>query len=129
MLINYSRKNYPSSENFDLKSKTGKCLVDALCSINLKDLEKQGKRQIGIVFNTDIHTGPGQHWMCVFCDLDHPRITYFDSYAKRPEKEIQILMKRWKEQWDATKIHKKPMKLTYNKTRHQYENSECGMYC
>ena len=109
--------------DFDLKSKTGKCLVDALCSINLKDLEKQGKRQIGIVFNTDIHTGPGQHWMCVFCDLDHPRITYFDSYAKRPEKEIQILMKRWKEQFDG------PMETTYNTTKHQSKDTECGMYC
>jgi hypothetical protein len=38
-------------------------------------------------------------------------------------------MKRWKEQWDATGIHKKPMKLRYNKTRHQFKDSECGMYC
>ena len=56
-------------------------------------------------------------------------MTYFDSYSKKPEPEIQRLMARWKEQWDATNIHSKPMELTYNKTRHQYENSECGMYC
>ena len=56
-------------------------------------------------------------------------MTYFDSYAQKPEKEIKRLMKRWKEQWDATGVHSQPMKLTYNKTRHQYKDSECGMYC
>jgi hypothetical protein len=56
-------------------------------------------------------------------------MTYFDSYAQKPEKEIQLLMRRWKEQWDATGVPAKPMKLTYNKTRHQYKDSECGMYC
>jgi hypothetical protein len=56
-------------------------------------------------------------------------MTYFDSYAQTPEPEIRTLMKRWKQQWDATKTHSKGMKLTFNKTRHQYKDSECGMYC
>jgi hypothetical protein len=38
-------------------------------------------------------------------------------------------MKRWKERWDGLGIHKQPMVLSYNKTRHQYQDSECGMYC
>jgi hypothetical protein len=117
--------------DFD-KQELGKCLVDALCSIKLKDLFKKDYQQIGIVFNTDISTGPGQHWIALFCDirpeLEHPRITYFDSYANKPEPEIQRLMRRWKQEWDATQIHSKPMKMTYNNTRHQYEDSECGMY-
>ena len=47
--------------------------------------------------------------------------------TKDPEKEIQRLMFRWKDQWDA---HGGPkMHLTYNKTRHQFKESECGMYC
>lgn len=36
-------------------------------------------------------------------------------------------MRRWKEQVDALKVHPKPTELTYNKTRHQFKNSECGM--
>lgn len=36
-------------------------------------------------------------------------------------------MKRWKAQWDPLKLHAKPMLLTYNKTRHQFKDSECGM--
>lgn len=119
--------------DFDLQSETKQCLVSALCSIRLPELYKKGKHRIGIVINTDTHDGPGQHWVAVFCDirpeLEYPRFTYFDSYAHRPEKEIKDLMKRWKAQWDATRIHKKPMKLSYNKTRHQFKDSECGMYC
>lgn len=119
--------------DFDLKSETQTCLISALCSMKLKDLYAKGKHRIGIVINTDPHDGPGQHWVAVFCDirpeLEFPRVTYFDSYAEHPEKEIKVLMKRWKDQWDATGVHANPMKLTYNKTRHQYKDSECGMYC
>lgn len=119
--------------DFDKRSKTGTCLVSSLCSMDIKGLYKKGYTQIGIVFNTDVSTGPGQHWIALFCDirpdLEFPRITYFDSYAHTPEKEIKVLMKRWKDSWDSTKIHSKPMIMTFNKTQHQYEDSECGMYC
>lgn len=118
--------------DFDKKSKTGECMVDSLCSLDIKSLYKKGYTQIGIVFNTDKSNGPGKHWIALFCDirpeLDFPQISFFDSYANKPEKEIQVLMNRWKESWDATKIHSKPMKKIYNKTRHQYQDSECGMY-
>ena len=119
--------------DFDKHTRTGQCLVSALCSLDIKSLYNKGYRQFGIVFNTDVSTGPGQHWVATFCDLspelEHPRMTYFDSYAHKPEKQIQVLMRRWKKQWDITGIHPKPMKLSYNGTRHQYEDSECGMYC
>jgi len=119
--------------DFDLQSETRECLVSALCEMKLPELYKKGKHRIGIVINTDPHDGPGQHWIAVFCDirpeLEYPRFTYFDSYAMTPEPEIKRLMRRWKKQWDETGVHSKPMKLTYNKTRHQYKDSECGMYC
>lgn len=119
--------------DFDLKNETRECIVSTLCSMKIEELYKQGKQRIGIIVNTDPHDGPGQHWVAVFADirpeLEYPRMTYFDSYAMTPEPEIKKLMKRWKEQWDKTGIHKQGMKLTYNKTRHQYKDSECGMYC
>jgi hypothetical protein len=110
--------------DFDLKSKTGQCIVDALCSLKLKDLKKQGFTQIGIVFNTDVHDGPGEHWFALYCDIREgvaPRVTYFDSYASKPEEEIKRLMSRWSEEI--------PMETTYNITKHQTKDSECGMYC
>ena len=119
--------------DFDKTSETGKCIVSSLCSLDIKSLYDKGYTQIGIIFNTDVSTGPGKHWIAVFCDIgpeyEYARMTYFDSYSQPPEKEVQRLMRRWKQQWDATNVHKKGMKLTYNQTRHQYKDSECGMYC
>ena len=118
--------------DFDKRNKTGQCLVSSLCSMDIQSLYKQGKTQIGIIFNTDVSTGPGQHWIALFCDirpeLEFPRITFFDSYAQKPEKEVKVLMKRWKENWDSGGVHTKPMEMSYNKTRHQFQDSECGMY-
>ena len=112
--------------DFDTHSETGKCLVSALCSIQLPDLYKKGYRRVGIIFNTDVSTGPGEHWVAAFCDfrdeLEYPQMTYFDSYAQKPEPEIKRLMDRWSSQFPK-------MQLRYNKVRHQYKNAQCGMYC
>lgn len=119
------------SIDFNLKSTEGQCIVDALCSTDLKGLYKNGKDQIGIIFNTDVHTGPGEHWMALFCDLRpevYPRITFFDSYGRKPEIEIRELMSRWENEWNSTGIHDKKVETTYNITEHQFKNSECGMY-
>ena len=119
--------------DFNLHSETGECLVSTLCRTRLDKLYDEGYHKIGIIFNTDPHDGPGEHWVALFADirpeLEHARITYFDSYAQKPEKEIQALMRRWKEELDSRGIHPKPVELSYNKTRHQFKNSECGMYC
>lgn len=110
--------------DFNLKSKTGQCLVNTLCSLQINDLKQKGFLQFGIVFNTDVHDGPGQHWFALYCDIRpevKARVTYFDSYGSKPEPEVKQLMNRW-----SSEI---PMEKTYNVTRHQYKDSECGMYC
>jgi len=118
--------------DFDLKSKSGKCLVNFLCSLKIKDLISQGFYQYGIVFNTDKHDGPGQHWFALYCDirpeLEYGRVTYFDSYANKPESEIKVLMSRWKTEIDSLNLFKKPLELSRNTTKHQFKDSECGMY-
>jgi hypothetical protein len=111
--------------DFDKHASTGKCLVSALCSLNLKDLKKKGYNRVGIVFNTDVSTGPGEHWIAAYCDfrddLEYPQMTYFDSYARKPEAEIQELMQRWAQQMPG-------MRLQYSSLRHQYKDAQCGMY-
>lgn len=113
------------SIDFDTHSATGKCLVSALCSLNLNHVKEKGYRRVGLVFNTDIASGPGEHWIAAFCDfrdeLSHPQMTFFDSYGRPPEPEIQTLMQRW-----STQIPN--MELRYNTIRHQYKNAQCGMY-
>jgi hypothetical protein len=44
------------------------------------------------------------------------------------ESEIKILMSRWKSEIDSLNLFKKPMELSRNVTKHQFKDSECGMY-
>jgi hypothetical protein len=112
----------PVPIDFDTKAGAfGRCVVDELCKLNLADMEKKGKRKIGIIFNLDPHDEPGSHWVCGFVDLDASAAYYFDSYGFKPEKEINVLLSR---------LHAQGIKnIYYNDIRHQKKGSECGMYC
>ena len=116
--------------DFDKKEKTGKCLVSSLCSLNIQQLYKKGYRRIGVVFNTDTSDGPGEHWMAAYADIrtENPYMSFFDSYGRSPEKEVAVLMHRWKQQYDAMPQASKPMELFYSKIKHQKKDAQCGMY-
>ena len=118
--------------DFDKKTQTGKCLVSSLCSMKISELYRKGYRSVGIVFNTDTSDGEGEHWIAAFANLrgSTPTMTYFDSYARKPEPEIVELMERWKRQVDGELgVFESPMELYFNKIRHQYKDAQCGMYC
>ena len=77
------------------------------------------------------------------CNTENGEICYWDSYGLEPNKEVVVLMNRLKEQGDKLKNKNKSkdniknniknnsidMKIKINDNRHQYKNSECGMYC
>ena len=109
-----------------------KCSVsDEVCNININDLLKNKKKQVGIVFNTDDSSGEGEHWVSFYVDLmgknrqGNPGAYYFDSVADKPQKEIFDLVKKLKKQ-----AKKKKMKLDffYNDIQHQKKDTECGIY-
>ena len=116
----------PVPMDFDTKVGFGECVVDELCKINLDELMKKGKTKIGVIFNLDKHTQSGSHWVAMNCDINRGEICYWDSYGIKPNPEVVVLMNRLKEQ--ASKLNKK-LEIKINKVRHQYKNSECGMYC
>ena len=116
----------PVPIDFDLKSKKGNCLVDKLCKINIKMFLKNKKTQLGIIFNLDPHDKPGSHWTALFLDINRKGIYYFDSYGYKPEVEIKLLIEKLKNQLKDFGIN---VNYEYNNIRHQYKNSECGMYC
>jgi hypothetical protein len=120
----------PVPMDFDTKVGFGQCVIDELCKINLNDLMKKGKSKIGVVFNLDKHTQSGSHWVAMYGDFKGEnglgKICYWDSYGMKPNKEVVVLMERLKKQ--AIEIgHNVDIKI--NTVRHQYKNSECGVYC
>ena len=123
-------------------------------NMDLDELTKNTKK-IGLVINLDEHWKRGSHWVSLFADLDKDRIYYFDSYGIKPKKRISNFVKRlalWcykrhhlnilrggsednnltdtESQFMKAKKNKyeQIMNIDYNKTRHQFKNSECGVY-
>ena len=114
--------------------------------INCQVLEK---KKIGYVFNLDEHWKSGSHWVAMYGDLDKNQLYFFDSYGKKPDKRVRTLAKRiakWMYKKDCKKCKdvsdsesvmnsvnakntfKNKVEVDYNHNRHQYKNSECGVY-
>jgi hypothetical protein len=63
--------------------------VLGISNLNFAELEKQGKRKIGLVINLDEHWKDGSHWVGLFTDLEKNQIYYFDSLGKKPLKRTR----------------------------------------
>jgi hypothetical protein len=118
----------PTPIDFDTRKLYGECVWDELCNFNLEDQIKQGKTKIGIIFNTDPHNKPGQHWISMFINIKKKEIFFFDSTGDKIVPEIMVLVDRIKEQGLA--LNKKIIfKFDSNEgVEHQYGNTECGIY-
>jgi hypothetical protein len=111
--------------DFDHEFSPGNCVINELCKINLKSVLNKNKTKIGIIFNLDKHDEDGSHWVSFFADFDSNNIYYFDSYGYKEPKEVTELMKRLKSQGEQLG---KKINIHVNNVRHQYKNSECGVY-
>jgi hypothetical protein len=118
----------PSPIDFDTRKLYGECVWDELCNFSLEDQIKQGKTKIGIIFNTDPHNKPGQHWISMFINIKKKKIFFFDSTGDPQPSEIIDFIDRLKEQGLNLnpKIH---FRIDSNEgVEHQYGNTECGIY-
>lgn len=115
----------PVPIDFDYEYSVGQCIVNELCNINIATLLNRNIKKVGIIFNLDPHNKPGSHWVALYLDLVRYKVYYFDSYGMEPPSEIKKLVERIQEQ--GTNLGKN-IEYKYNQTRHQYKNSECGVY-
>jgi len=118
----------PSPIDFDTKMLYGECVWEELCNFSLKNQIKNGKTKIGIIFNTDPHNKPGQHWISMFINIKKRQIFFFDSTGDKPAPEIMVLVERIKKEGEnmTPKIH---LHFDSNEgVEHQYGNTECGVY-
>jgi hypothetical protein len=118
----------PTPIDFDTRKMYGECVWEELCNFNLAKQIKDGKTKIGIIFNTDTHDKPGQHWISMFINIKKKHIFFFDSTGDEPQAEIMTFVNRIKEQGLA--LDKKIVfKFDSNEgVEHQYGNTECGIY-
>ena len=116
----------PSPIDYDTQKAYGECVWEDLCKFNLKDEIDKGKKKMSVVFNLDPHYKTGSHWVSLFINCNLKEIYYFDSYGDVAPTNIRKFARTVQDQ-SVTFGNK--FKYFTNKKRHQYKNSECGMYC
>jgi hypothetical protein len=84
----------PSPIDFDKKKLYGSCVWEELCKFDLSRKLKEGVTRIGIVFNTDPHYKPGEHWIALYIDARAGYILFFNSTGEKILPEISKLVKR-----------------------------------
>lgn len=96
-------------------------------NLDLNNLVQSGKVKIGIIFNLDESYKSGSHWVASFANLKEGKIYFYDSYATPPEQRIRKYMRRLAN-FCQNELKIKDVIATHNKIRHQYGDSECGVY-
>jgi hypothetical protein len=96
-----------------------------LSKLDLMNMKKKGINKIGIIYNLDISTQSGSHWVAVYIDNKNNEINYYDSYSGISTPLITKFIHTISEQYTKNNIN--PV-IIYNDKRHQYGGSECGMY-
>lgn len=114
--------------DFAEKNSSGYCIGELMCDFDIhKNMLEQKKKRFGIVFNTDKSTGPGQHWISLYCDLNPKRnnygIYYYDSVANPTPPQVVRFMKKIAEQVNDPKFEVK-----HNKIQRQFSNYDCGVF-
>ena len=104
------------------------CPTKIHCELSNMDIQKMKKaniNKIGLIYNLDVSSGPGTHWVAMFIDNKNNEINYYDSYGSMPIKLIHTFIQKLKKNYESNNY--KTVTI-YNDKRHQYGGSECGMY-
>jgi len=104
------------------------CPKDIYCELtdlDIKGLKAKGVDYIGVVFNLDRHDQSGSHWVALYINIPKSLITYYDSTSSEPPEDIKYFINMIGIK--LNQINGKHV-YEYNKKRHQYGGSECGMY-
>jgi len=99
----------------------GRYFDPSACPFQIDQFKKKNKERIGIVLNLDKHDEPGSHWVSLFIDFTREKICYYDSVGTAPPSEIWAFV-------DFLKKQNPRMSFEFNKKRHQFKNTECGIY-
>ena len=116
----------PTPIDYDTQKAYGECVWEDLCKFDLQTEINNGKKKIAVIFNLDPHYKSGSHWVALFVNCNLKEIYYFDSYGDRCPTNIRRLARTIQNQSD---LLGDKYKFFSNKKRHQYGNSECGIYC
>jgi hypothetical protein len=76
---------------------------------------------LAVVFNLDEHHQKGSHWVSLVIDNNIHSIEYFDSVGDPPNENIKLFI-------SLIRPYLSGYTVRINTVKHQYKNSECGIY-
>lgn len=105
--------------------KTNTCYINKDCLFFNPKRYKQ--KQFAMVINLSRHDQPGTHWVAVFFNLIKSSkqygMFYYDSVGHKEPKDIKDFHQ------NVVNVNGfKDFPFSYNKSQHQYQNSECGVF-
>lgn len=110
-----------------------------LATIDIIEKYNNGYRTFGVVLNTDVSSGPGKHWFCIFIDLRHlsndesksdknyGKILYFNSSGNLPLHPVFSWLSDTK--MKLMVIDKKIEIIRVATHRLQADDVSCGIWC
>lgn len=111
--------------DFEARGVFGTCLFREICALDVKKLYKKGIRYLGMINNLDRHDQSGSHWTSTFIVIDpnNPLFGgyYYDSVMRPPPPEVRAFLER-------IGGGAREFKIDWSRRRHQFENTECGVF-
>lgn len=96
-----------------------------LTKLDLIEMKKNNFNKVGIIYNLDVSSGQGTHWVAMYIDNKNNEINYYDSYGSKPVPLINNFIKSLVDKYTE---HNFKSTIIYNDKRHQFGHSECGVY-
>lgn len=128
--INFTMKDWYTNTSADNDARLLATKPAFVCS-----LLKNGKKCIGFAVNTDVWSGGGIHWTCIFIDMrneDVWTVEFYNSSGNNPSTEIKRLMDSIVK--NIYLCNSKPYNTIVKdchvmNVEHQKTDTECGVYC
>jgi len=117
--------------DFSISDSNGTCMYSKFCTIDIKQLSKKHSF-IGFVTNLDKHDEPGSHWTSTFIVIN-PKLPTYGAYYydSSGQKEIPIYLRDFMNSIQIqceTMYPRKKFNIITNNKKHQFKNTECGMF-
>ena len=127
----YSNFNFigPSPIDYDALDEDNERVWDELYEFDVDKNIRNGKKKIGIIFNTDTHDKPGAHWISLFINLETGEMNFFDSVGDKAPKNVTKFCNMVKKQ-AKNSLYELP-EFVFDEghpNAHQQKNTECGIY-
>ncbi len=105
-----------------------------LSRVSVPNIIGAGYNAFGVVLNTDVSTGGGKHWFCLYGDLDHKGteqdpyvIEYFNSSGNAPHTDVTFWMENACKDIMQT-LEKHAVTLKAAQRQLQTSRTECGVW-